>query len=303
MTSVTRVLVAEDSPTQAFQIRARLEEEGYKVNVAKNGQDALDLVAVFGPQLILTDMEMPVLNGLELVTASRTQHPTIPIILITAQGNDESAIEALQRGAAAYLPKSQLGDRLLSTIDQVLELKKADRSYTELIQSMRYNELQFELHNKAELISPLVELIQQMTAGVSLCDETGRVRVGMAVDCAQRNAIFHGNLELSREALEADRDRAIEGQPTQVEQRLKEAPYRDRRTHVTMKLTPEQARIVIRDEGPGFDTSTVPGIEETKVLNEQWGRGLVLIRTFMDEVSFNDQGNEITMIKRSSETG
>ncbi|QEG42615.1 ATP-binding response regulator [Roseimaritima ulvae] len=303
MTTLTRVLVAEDSPTQAFQIRAQLEEEGYEVHVAQNGQIALQLLDGFQPHLILTDMEMPVLNGLELVTASRAEHPAIPIILITAQGNDESAIEALQRGAAAYLPKSQLADRLLATIDQVLDLKKSDRSYAELLHSMEYNEFRFALRSDAELISPLVELMQQMTAGVALCDETGRVRVGMALDCAIRNAMFHGNLELSREQLEADRELVVEGEPTMLEQRLSEKPYCDRQTRITLKLTPEEARIVVRDEGPGFDTSIVPSIEDTQVLNEEWGRGLVLIRSFMDEVTFNDRGNEITMVKRSSPTG
>ena len=89
---------------------------------------------------------------------------------------------------------------------------------------IRWSTFRFALKSNAELISPLVELMQQMTAGVALCDETGRVRVGMAIDCAIRNAMFHGNLELSREQLEADRELVVEGEPTMLERRLSEQP-------------------------------------------------------------------------------
>ena len=65
-----------------------------------------------------------------------------------------------------------------------------------------------------------------------------------------------------------------------------------------MKLSPEEARFVIRDEGPGFDVSAAPDPRDPAVLEREEGRGLMLIRTFMDEVTHNDRGNEITMVKR-----
>lgn len=296
--SMTRILVAEDSPTQAFHIQTKLADEGYEVQVVGNGQEALDRIPQFWPHLLLTDMEMPVLDGLELVTKSATAYPAIPIILFTAKGSDRTAVDALERGAAAYLPKSMLDEKLFSTINEVLDVMDASNSYDQLLRSMDYNEFRFTLENKVELIRPLVELIQRMIAGVTLCDDAKCVRVGMAVDHALQNAMLHGNLELSTEAIEADQELVIEGEPTLAERRGAEPVYCDRRVKVTVQLTPADAMIVIRDDGSGFDLSTLPAAEDVSILDAGKGRGLVLIQSLMDDVKYNDAGNEVTMVKR-----
>ncbi len=295
---MTRILVAEDSPTQAFQIQAKLVDEGYEVRLANDGKDAIDQISQFWPHLLLTDMEMPVMDGLDLVTQATEQFPAIPIILITAKGSDETAVEALERGAAAYLPKSLLDEKLFQTIDEVLDVMETADTYSELLGTMQYNEFRFALENKPDLIRPLVDLIQQMAAGVGLCDDTESVRVGVAIDHAIRNAMLHGNLELTHDELETEDDLYVQGEPTMIQQRAELADYRDRRVNVTIKLTPQEATYVIRDDGPGFDLSILPSESSKNALHENNGRGLVLIQSLMDEVSFNDTGNEVTMVKR-----
>ena len=83
-----------------------------------------------------------------------------------------------------------------------------------------------------------------------------------------------------------------------IEQRNMHAPFRNRHVYLTTQLTRAKATFVIRDEGPGFDTSTLPDPTSPENVDKTNGRGLFLIRTFMDEVRFNDAGNEITMVKR-----
>ena len=73
---------------------------------------------------------------------------------------------------------------------------------------------------------------------------------------------------------------------------------RIRRIHVLVTLSPSEARFVIRDEGPGFDPESVPDPTDPANLERESGRGLLLMRTFMDEVRFNQAGNEVTLIKR-----
>ena len=66
--------------------------------------------------------------------------------------------------------------------------------------------------------------------------------------------------------------------------------------HVTVRLTQTEATFVVRDEGPGFDVDSLPDPRDPENLTKPSGRGVLLIRTFMDEVRFNEKGNEITMV-------
>ena len=81
-------------------------------------------------------------------------------------------------------------------------------------------------------------------------------------------------------------------------QRRREKPYLTRRVYVTARESPAEAVYVIRDEGPGFDPSQLPDPTDPSNLDRVSGRGLLLIRTFMDKVHHNAAGNQITMVKR-----
>jgi anti-sigma regulatory factor (Ser/Thr protein kinase) len=119
-------------------------------------------------------------------------------------------------------------------------------------------------------------------------------RVAVALTEALVNAIQHGNLELDsrlRREDEASYDRMAEF-------RRRRPPYRDRQLHVRARLTRREAVYVIRDEGPGFDPSTLPDPTDPAHLEKTTGRGLLLIRAYMDEVTFNGAGNQITLTKR-----
>lgn len=297
---MTRILVAEDSATQAVQIRGLLEEEHYQVVVVADGRQALRrLTAGETPDLVLTDMMMPEMDGLELVKAIRVHHAGIPVILMTAQGTDALAIEALEEGAASYVPKAQLSQRLIDEIERVLHAAGVNRSYELLLGCLIRNEFAFELDNDVALFDPLVDLLQQMMVGMRLCDSTGRVRVGVALEHALLNALYRGNLELSSGDMQTSRELLVQGQAANlVEQRRSQTPYRDRRIHLDVQMSTDAARFVIRDEGPGFDTAKLPKLSDPGSLAQSGGRGLLLMQTFMDEVTFNDQGNEVTMVKR-----
>ena len=81
-------------------------------------------------------------------------------------------------------------------------------------------------------------------------------------------------------------------------ERRSQPPYRDRRVYLTVKESREETVYVVRDEGPGFDPKMKIDPTSTQNLESPRGRGLLLIRTFMDEVTFNEKSNQITMVKR-----
>ncbi len=297
---MTRILVAEDSSTQAVQICRLLQEAGYEVELVPDGKQAvrrLENEEKF--DLVLTDMMMPEMDGLQLVRAIRVHHSETPVILMTGQGTDALAVEALEDGAAGYVPKSQLVDKLEYEIERVLNASRVNRSYELLLGSLVRNELEFHLRNDVTLIDPLIDLLQQMMAGMKLCDATSRVRVCLALEHALLNALFRGNLEIGAGDVPNIYDVVKNASPPElVFQRLSSGPYRERKILLAASMSPERARFVIRDEGPGFDHSKLPKPGEPDALEREGGHGLLLIQTFMDEVSFNEAGNEVTMVKR-----
>ncbi|HUE69469.1 MAG TPA: response regulator [Pirellulaceae bacterium] len=300
---MANILVVDDSAVDRRFVGGLLKRQPeYSVEFAEDGSDALTKIRAQVPDVIITDLQMPNRNGLELVSAVRMHHPGVPVILMTGHGSEGLAVEALHRGAAGYVPKPQLAERLLDAVGEALSLSRADHTYERLISCLKLCEFNFELASDAALIDPLVDLVSQMVAGMRLTDATGRFRVGAAVKEALLNAIYRGNLELSFSELPDVRDGSPAGAAARlVEERRTQPPYRDRLVHVLVKINPDEARLVIRDDGPGFDPTQVPQAGEEGSLDAQTGRGLVLLRAFLDEVQYSDRGNEVTLVKRREE--
>jgi anti-sigma regulatory factor (Ser/Thr protein kinase) len=207
------------------------------------------------------------------------------------------AVEALERGATSYVPKSLLADKLLETVQQVLAVSRADGNYGRLIECLENTQYLFALDNDPTLVPPLVDLLQQLLAGMQFCDTTDRMHAGIALEEALLNAVLAGNLEMNREEMQEARSQLRHGNVSElVERRRREPPHSDRVTRVHADISLERAIFVIRDEGRGFDISTVPERRDPRTLEHHAGRGLVLMKNFMDEVRFDDVGNEVTMV-------
>ena len=108
---MTTILIVDDSEVDRRLVGGLLQREtNYEVRFAHNGREALNDIRKLVPDLVLTDMNMPERDGLGLVNAVRLHYPHVPVILMTAHGSDDLAIEALEQGAASYVPKSHLND-------------------------------------------------------------------------------------------------------------------------------------------------------------------------------------------------
>jgi CheY-like chemotaxis protein/anti-sigma regulatory factor (Ser/Thr protein kinase) len=288
------ILVVDDSAVDRIRVEKLLVKSGLSVQAAAGGQEALDLLKREPADLVLTDMQMPEMDGLQLVEEIRGKYPAIPVILMTAHGSEELAVTALQKGAASYVPKRNLAQDLAETIASILEMAKAGRNQQQLLQSLLSTESHFILDNDTSLIPSLIGHLENNLKRMQLCDENGLIRVAVALREALINAIQHGNLEVGSELRERDDKQYY----ALLEERRQLEPYQDRRVHIYARESHRDAVYVIRDEGPGFDPSTLPDPTDPANLEKISGRGLLLIRTFMDEVHHNQVGNEITMVKR-----
>jgi DNA-binding response OmpR family regulator len=100
-----RVLVVDDEPQVAGMLRDALVDAGYVVKTAVTGREALGLMAAFQPDVVLLDVMMPGVKGDEVLAQLRRQHPGVPVVMVTANQDEEAARLMLTRGAFDYLPK------------------------------------------------------------------------------------------------------------------------------------------------------------------------------------------------------
>ena len=289
------VLIVDDLAAHR-QLAAGLlsRESGYEVLFASNGAEALAKLADANADVVLTDVLMPEMNGLELLRAIRRDYPHLPVILMTASGSEQVAVKALQEGAASYVPKRVLARRLGETVSGVLAAARAERTHAELEKHLTSQELAFALENDIELVLAVPTYLKPYLLAAGLADQLMRLRIHIALEEALLNALCHGNLELSAVLREKGADDLFQ----LATARAKESPYQERRIHVGVTLTPDQAEFTIRDEGRGFNPTTLPAAADVASLDQPHGRGVMLMRTFMNTVHYNESGNQVTMVKR-----
>ena len=299
---MTSILVVDDSAVDRTIVGGLLEKRpDYSVAYAEDGTDALVKMEQSCPDIVVTDLKMPKKDGLELVQAMRIHFGDVPVIIITARGSEELAVQALENGAASYVSKLHLNEKLIATIDEVLAVVGVRRSYDRLVGSIDRTEFDLTLDNDLALLDPFVELFQQIVHGMGLCDDTDRFRVGMALKESLLNAVVRGNLEMSREQTVAHQEEALR---RAMQEQLEQHPeFSNRRVHVNVRINPREAVFTIRDDGTGFDTSTLPAKSDLGAFDAEGGRGIVLMQAFLDEVRYNDRGNEVTLVKRKSVAG
>jgi CheY-like chemotaxis protein/anti-sigma regulatory factor (Ser/Thr protein kinase) len=291
---VPTILVVDDSATDRTLVSGFLERKSdWSVRTCTDGQEALLSLAPPLPDVIVTDLQMPGMNGLELVRHVRDEWPFIPIILLTGKGSEDIAAEALRIGAASYVPKRHLSIALLETVQRILVAMQADRGSPLLQHYLLCSDQAFRLRNDLQHLEMLAGYVQQQLRSLPLGDEVERLRACLAFEEALTNACIHGNLELAHsptfhraELLEAIRARAT--QP----------PYCERHIEVHLHVDRTSATFTVQDEGRGFDHERLLQSAVLDNQDESSSRGLALMRTAFDEVAFNATGNQVTLIKR-----
>lgn len=288
------VLIVDDIATDRLLAGGLFESDSkWTARFAENGKAGLDSIRRDPPDVVLTDLVMPEMDGLALVGAVVDEFPLIPVILMTSKGSEEVAVQALEAGAASYIPKRVLGRELLHVANRVVSAYQAEQSHAELMNYVNRDE-SVVLTNDLSLIASLINHLRQTFCSFGICDQPNSMRVATAIDEALTNAFYHGNLEVDSRLRESNDQQYYE----LAQQRCQESPFCDRRIHVTAQFKPSEASISIRDEGNGFDVSSLPDPTDPENLSRPYGRGVLLMRMFMDDVVYNSSGNEVTLRKQ-----
>lgn len=290
----TKILVIDDTAFEARLVGQLLDAlDGVTLLFARDGRDGLSVIERESPAVVLTDLTMPEMDGIELVRRVRLLHPHIPVVLMTAHGSEEVAMEALRAGAANYIPKKHLVRDLVQTLRKVLAIVNSRREQVRTFGCISRRETTFVLENDDDLVAPIVCLIDQDLQNMGTLDPTARMQVCVALQEALGNAIFYGNLEVNS----ALRHEDTEEFEVVAGLRRTQEPFRSRRVRLHSQIDRNVARFLVADDGPGYDSAILGRPIEPDDLNHVGGRGLLLIRTLMDQVVFNKNGSEITMVK------
>ncbi|MCX5734529.1 MAG: sigma-54 dependent transcriptional regulator [candidate division NC10 bacterium] len=130
------ILVVDDEPAMRLLLSSVLKEEGYDVTAAASGKEALQLITTRHYHLVLTDLKMPGISGLELLEQVKRDDPGTAVIILTAFGTVEGAVEAMRKGAVHYLLKPLANpDELRLTVRRVLEERRVTDEATTLRQA------------------------------------------------------------------------------------------------------------------------------------------------------------------------
>ncbi|MEX0843609.1 MAG: sigma-54 dependent transcriptional regulator, partial [Gemmatimonadota bacterium] len=127
-----RILIVDDDVGLRRSTSLLLGDEGHEVHTAANGREGLDLARELGPELILVDVRMPVMDGLEFLEAYRGDGGEAPVVVTTAYGSMELAVEAMKRGAYDYLAKPFGRDEMILTVRKAQERERLRREVTRL---------------------------------------------------------------------------------------------------------------------------------------------------------------------------
>ncbi len=137
MQSGERVLVVEDEPATRLGLTELVRTWGFTTESAADGEEALQRITSFRPSIIISDLVMPRMGGLELLRALKDEGSNLTIVILTAQGTVETAVEAIKEGAYDYLTKPIEPQRLKILLDKIVERQDTLREVKELRRQLR----------------------------------------------------------------------------------------------------------------------------------------------------------------------
>ncbi|MBU1109222.1 MAG: response regulator [Candidatus Riflebacteria bacterium] len=290
-----KVLIVEDDEASRQFMTTLIRDEGYDVMEAANGAEGLKCFESFQPELVFSDISMPIMDGLEMLEKIRKKSYDSIVVMTTAFGTAEYTLKALRLHANDYLVKPVLPQDVIANLkkyEDVLTTRSAER---EVFGMILHRELTLQLGNLPGIVSKVVDRLMQETEGRIPAAERLSVHLGLLEIIM--NAIEHGNLGINY----TEKGEALEGESGDwnnlVSQRMSAAPYKDRSVLVQFQMDGECCEWTITDEGEGFDWQNVPDPNDPENLLAANGRGIMLARLSFDDLTYLGNGNQVVVRK------
>jgi len=296
MTPKAKILLVDDEALVRDELGGLLVDEGYQVITGSDGQQGLELFRSEQPDMVITDMRMPRVSGLELVSSIRREAPATPVTVITGHGNEQMAIKALRAGVTDFIKKPVRIEDLAAALARMETRMHAPSHEPEMPASARLEERawSYVLGSDRAAIPPFVDAV------VATCSAGLDARLVMDLSLALRelilNAVEHGNLGLSYE----EKTAALENGSLEqlLEGRLSRPPYAERQVVVTVRRQDDEVSFRVEDQGEGFDWRSLPDPTDPTNLLADHGRGVLLATMSVDDLTYNEAGTAVTIVKK-----
>ncbi len=293
MSAKPRVLVVDDQESLRSLLSRLLAREGFDPIEAADGAQAIELFRSQAPLVVVSDIMMPRMDGLALLTEVKRIDPNAVVILMTGQGNEDILLHALRGGATNFFKKPFNVRELIEEIRKIVDFR---------IEAAR-----------STLFSPFlvgeIEVIRDTARGFALLSHhqpghppaaehhAGRAdhqpedrdrgddhqRAGARQPGHHVPGKEHGVEDGTLQGLLAERGRASDAAGKKI--------------HITSVLSTESFEITIRDEGEGFDWRALPDVAPENLMSFN-GRGIFLTKIYFDEVIYSEKGTQVTLRKR-----
>ncbi len=286
---MSHILVVEDTPTQRFWQKILLERQaGWQVLIAENGIEAISVIEQKQVDVIVTDMLMPKMNGLELIEVVQSSFPKIPVIFVPGGGQTEVTMSAIERGVATYTSTSDINTDLVDAVGLVLDLvDSGEPSADPAKESTRY----VLSNDQASLISG-ARSIRDTAWNMGLCSDSHRIQLAVALYYLFRDAVHFGHLELDP-ALRMD-DRGKFEHAASIHQNRE--PYASRNLNIDVTLDVKNGmRIGVQHEGTPI---VLPEPNEDDLWDNppaSHERTLLLLNALMDQVEYDPERRHFTL--------
>lgn len=295
-----KVLIVEDDASLSRVLKRSIRRFGYETISAANGEEGLAAFRSERPDLIVSDIDMPRMNGLDMLTEIRKEDDDVIVLIITGYGCESYAIEALRRNANNYLKKPVEFQDLYMILSKYADTLTTQQQRQNLSGNILSRQLTMEIGNDIKLVPAVADRLLQETGERLPSDDRLGVRLGLFE--MLMNAIEHGNMGITQqeksEALRED----ISNLHALYDKRAASPEVQKRKVRIEFTLDDGYCEWVITDDGRGFDWQAFNQQDPLNSDNllETNGRGIFLSRLQFDEFQHEGKGNRVRMLKRTT---
>ncbi len=289
-----KILIVDDEEQIIDILRTNLEKRGYVCEWAFNGVEALEKIVLSPPDLLVTDIKMPRMDGLELIEKIKSEGIEIPVVVITAFFDIDNAIKALRLGAVNFFKKPFDFQSIYDTVFKIEKLRATRKDQEKALDFLEGGEIRFVIPSNIDLIDGVSSYISERAADIGIVPHKQRFYTQLAIDEALSNAILHGNLNIKGKDSQSEK---VIYRDDAYKERLAHPELAAKKVFIEARLNSQMLEVSIEDQGDGFDHKAIPNPTDSENVFRYHGRGIFVMRNIMDEVIFNDLGNRITLKK------